>query len=195
MYLYHITCSQGCKVPLMSRLWPAQVIVSTDPGSVLSGGGQFGEEHLACPVVSSLLYNCSHGITPARLMLLGGLGGALTGLTSSGRRFPRPPGGWTEWLDCSSDWSTPAGTHTPSFPQEMTWTRLGQRGLEDNQCKILIERNLCLLNGNNGGQPNFSRQTMFSSDFLLKGWYFPNFSKSIILFCSLYLNVNCWWQL
>ena len=45
--------------------------MSTDPCSVLSGGGEFGEEHLARPVVSSLLYNSSHGITPARLMLLG----------------------------------------------------------------------------------------------------------------------------
>ena len=48
--------------------------MSADPCSVLSGGGEFGEEHLARPVVSSLLYNCSHGITPARLMLLGDWG-------------------------------------------------------------------------------------------------------------------------
>ena len=58
--------------------------MSTDPGSVLSGGGQLGEEHLACPVVSSLLYNCSHGITPARLMLLGDWGGALDLLPAGG---------------------------------------------------------------------------------------------------------------
>ena len=45
--------------------------MGTDPCSVLTGGGQFGEEDLASPVVSSLLYNCAHGITPARLKLLG----------------------------------------------------------------------------------------------------------------------------
>ena len=98
-------------------------------------------------------------------------------LTSSGRTFPQQPPGWTAWWDCSWGWSTPARTPSRSFPQEMTWTPLGPRGLEDNQCEILIEWCLCLLNGNNGGQANFSRQSMFSSDFLVKWRYFPNFLK------------------
>ena len=50
----------------MSSLGPAQLILSTGPGLVLGGGGQLGQEHLASPVVRTLLHHSGHGVAPAR---------------------------------------------------------------------------------------------------------------------------------